>query len=197
MQPPCTPVQLPCNSRALPCSIVATILGPCFCKKTVFLRCLTILIVLCDFWVLSYFLQRFHVFVDICVFSCLSFFLSDWLNKLWCRQCFCDFGTNLVFSYRKRLTWRGNAFLRTENSRATPVQPPCTPVQLRCNSRALPCSIVATILGIRQAWVAIVTSTRIHSVYSNCASDVAVVHPSRLDLRAGWTLESLAYVFDS
>ena len=38
VQPPRTPVQLPWNSRALPCSIVATILGPCFCKKTVFFK---------------------------------------------------------------------------------------------------------------------------------------------------------------
>ena len=75
-----------------------------FCKKNDFLKCLTIFIILCDFWVLSYFLQRFHVFVDICVFSCLSLFLSDWPKKLWCRQCFCDFGTDLVFSYRKRST---------------------------------------------------------------------------------------------
>ena len=45
-----------------------------------------------------------YVFVDICAFSCLSLFLSDWPKKLWCRQCFGDFGTDLVFSYRKRPT---------------------------------------------------------------------------------------------
>ena len=90
---------------------------------------------MCDFWVLSYFLPRFQVFVDICAFSCLSLFLSDEPKKLWCRQCFGDFGTDLVFSFRKRPTWLHFASRKcVSENRGTPVVNRGTPVVNRGES---------------------------------------------------------------